>query len=146
MPNSGFNVDYGQLAHTYTRIVTLFLTVSVGGFAFMIQQGLQDTEFVLLDVWTLLYFGGMMLCLGTSLGAFLYVRDPRAKFSPSKIINVGVIIFFIGLGFVSSYIIYLVDVVIHDEILINLMIVGSGVVLFGFLISYFIFLGRHKIE
>jgi hypothetical protein len=145
MSNSGFNQDYSQLAHTYTRVIALFLTATVGGFAFVVQQGLQNIESVPIDVWTLVYFAGAILSFGLSLAAFLYVRDPRIKFSQSKITNVGVVIFFVGLGFAASYVIYLVELVTHDEFLVNLMSISTGIILLLFLVCYFIFLGRHKI-
>lgn len=145
MSNSGFNQDYSQLAHTYSRVISLFLTVTVGGFAFVVQQGLENIKTIPIDVWTLSYFAGAIMSFGLSLAAFLYVRDPRIKFSQSKITNVGVVIFFVGLGFAASYVIYLVELLTHDEFLVNLMSISTGIILLLFLVCYFIFLGRHKI-
>jgi len=145
MSNSGFNQDYSQLAHTYSRVISLFLTVTVVGFAFVVQQGLENIKTIPIDVWTLSYFAGAIMSFGLSLAAFLYVRDPRIKFSQSKITNVGVVIFFVGLGFAASYVIYLVELLTHDEFLVNLMSISTGIILLLFLVCYFIFLGRHKI-
>ena len=141
----GFDLDFSSLAHTYIRVIAMFFTASIAGFFFIIQQGVQKVETVPLDLWTISYFGGMILAFGISLGAFLYVRDPRMRRGPEKVVNIGVILIFVGIGFGSAYTVYTLGFVPQYAFLKDILTYAFAVVLLAGLFVYVKFLGRIKI-
>jgi len=141
----GFDIAFSSLAHTYIRVIAMFFTASIAGFFFIIHQGIQNVETVPLDMWTISYFGGMILAFGISLGAFLYVRDPRMQRGPEKVVNIGVILIFVGIGFGSAYTIYTLGFVPQYVFLKEFLTYTFAVVLLAGLFIYFKFLGGIKI-
>jgi len=141
----GFDIDFSSLAHTYIRVIAIFFTASIAGFFYIIQQGIKNVQTVPLDMWTISYFGIMILSFGISLGAFLYVRDPRMQVRPEKIVNIGVTLIFIGIGFGSAYTIYTLSFVPQYAFLKDVMTIAFAVVLLGGLFFYYKFLGNIKI-
>ncbi len=141
----GFDIDFSSLAHTYIRVIAIFFTASIAGFFFIIQQGIQNVETLPLDMWTISYFGGMILAFGISLGTFLYVRDPRMQKEPEKVVNIGVILIFVGIGFGSAYTVYTLGFVPQYAFLKDFLTYSFAIVLLAGLFLYFKFLGRIKI-